>query len=112
MEPRLNESELHVAAGLNHLSTRCISHLLSLMYSRSKCPSFLDDRDLPTRQFDKIKFKVIRPDVKKAFRSPNYLGSSPWDRLPADTQKSRTKSRFKCEVEKHVKNGLFDNVKI
>ena len=112
VQPRLNEGELHLAAGLDLLSTRRINHLLFLMYNRSKNPDLLDNRDLPTRQFDKVKFKVINPNIKKAFKLPNYLGAQLWDMLPKETQKMPTLHKFKNEVAKHVKNALFENAKV
>ena len=90
VQPRLDETGLHAEAGLELLETRRIKHLLNSMYFRSKNPVLLDDRNLPTRLFDKVKFKVIKPNVKKAFRSPNYLGAQYWDKLPRDTQVANT----------------------
>ena len=78
------------------------------MYHRSKCPVFLDARPLVTTQFDKIKFKVITPNIKKAFKSPNYLGAQLWDKLPLDVQLSAACGIFKTEVKSHIAAGLFD----
>ena len=66
---RLDEPGLHNEAKLLLLEKRRVVHLLSIMYHRSKCPVFLDARPLVTRQFDKIKFRVITPNIKKAFRT-------------------------------------------
>ena len=82
IQPKLSEDEMHLEARLDKLDKRRIYHILILMYNRAQNPVMLDDRDLPTRQFDKVKFRVINPNVKKAFRSPNYLGAQLWDRLP------------------------------
>ena len=103
---------MHNLARLDRLDTRRICHLLNIMYHRSKEPKFLDIRDIPTRQLDKVKFKVINPVVKKAFKSPNYLGALLWDMLPKDTQSSGSLHVFKNKVAKHVKNGMFDKVRI
>ena len=67
IQPRLDETEMHVADCLATLTDRGISHLLSLMYPGKikKTPEYLDNRDLPTRQFDKIKFKVIKQKLQK-----------------------------------------------
>ena len=107
VQPRLNENELHLEAKLDMLESRRIYHMLILMYNRSKDPNMIDDRDLPTRQFDKVKFKVINPNVKKAFKSPGYLGAQLWDKLPRDTQLSRSVHDFKCKCLAHIRNGLF-----
>ena len=105
--PPLNEHELHQAAGIQLLKYRRMMHLLAIMYHRAKVRYYLDVRDIPTRQFDKIKFKLIAPVVKIAFKSPNYLGAQLWDLLPADTQTADSYAIFKHKVQKHIKDGLF-----
>ena len=51
---------MHNTAKVDMLETRRICHLLSVLYYRSKDPKLLDDRhELPTRQFNKVKFKVL-----------------------------------------------------
>ena len=109
---RLTELEMHSSANLDTLETRRICHLLNVMYYRSREPTLLDKRDLPTRQFDKIKFKVLNPVIKKSFKSPNYLGAKLWDMLPQDTQTSSGIHEFKNKVDKHVKGGLLKDLKI
>ena len=70
-----SEDESHREAGLLILKQRRILYLLSVMYCRSKSEPLLDLREIHTRQFDKIKFKVINPVIRKAFKTPNYLGA-------------------------------------
>ena len=108
VQPKLSEQELHLEAGLDTLENRRTYHMLILMYNRAKNPDMLDNRDLPTRQFDKVKFKVITPNVRKAFKSPNYLGAELWDRLPRDTQLSRTIHDFKRKCRTHIRDVLFN----
>ena len=108
VNPKLDEEGLHNRANLTKLQQRRTLHLLSLMYKRSKLDLYLDKRDIPTRQFDKVKFKVINPVVKKAFKSPNYLGSQLWDKLPRDTQLAPTFNIFKMWVKKHIAAGMFN----
>ena len=108
--PPPNENELHRAAGIQLLKYRRITHMLSIMYHRAKVNEYLDVRDIPTRQFDKIKFKVIAPVIKVAFKSPNYLGAQLWDLLPIDTQTAGSYAVFKHKVQKHITAGLFNGV--
>ena len=108
--PKLDERELHLEAKITTLDLRRILHLLSIMYHRSKIALYVDRRDIRTRQFDKIKFKVMNPNVKKAFKSPNYLGARVWDLLPRDTQTAPTYNLFKYKVKQHIATGLFNNV--
>ena len=81
-----------------------------MMFHRAKHDHFLDKRNLGTRQFDKIKFKVINPVVKKAFKSPNYYGAQLWDLLPLETQTEPTYNRFKYKIKQHIAAGMFNNV--
>ena len=108
--PRLSEAEMHNAANLTHLKFRRIHHLVNIMYHRSKIDKYRDNRHLPTRQFAKIKFKVITPNIKSAFKSPNYLGAQLWDMLPLDVQTAPTYSLFKYRVKRHIATGLYNNV--
>ena len=78
------------------------------MYHRSKNVELLDIRDIQTRQFDKIKFKVINPVIKKAFKTPNYLGALLWDKLPKETQLLGSFAGYKREIKKHCAEGLFN----
>ena len=107
-DPQLDEQGLHAEADILLLKQRRVLHLLNLMFHRSKKDVYLDKRQMPTRQFDKIKFKVIAPQVKKAFRSPNYLGAQLWDALPLDTQTSPTFGLFKSRVIRHIAAGMFN----
>ena len=106
--PKLSEDELHREAGLLMLKRRRILHLLSIMYRRSKSELLLDLREIHTRQFDKVKFKVINPVISKAFKAPNYLGAQLWDLLPKETQTSATFSAFKYRVKTHLNAGIFN----
>ena len=85
-------------------------HLLSIMYHRSKVPELLDNRDIRTRQFDKIKFKALTPTTKNAFKTPNYLGALLWDTLPLDTQCAGSFTEYKLKVKKLTAEGLFNEM--
>ena len=110
VQPRLDEDELHARANVLLLNQRRIFHLLGIMYHRSKVDKYLDKRDVRTRQFDKVKFVVLQPLVKKAFKTPNYYGAQLWDRLPKDTQLSGSYKEFKCKIKKHITAGMYNNV--
>ena len=91
---------MHNYAGLDFPDTRRICHPSRLMYHRSKDVKLLDNRALPTRQFDEVKFKA------------NYLGAQLWDILPKDTQLSTSYCEFKNKIAKHVKAGMFKNLRL
>ena len=106
-QPPLSEEEMHSEANVMRLENRRILHLLNTMYHRSKLDSYLDKREIQTRQFDQIKFKVLHPNIKSAFNSPNYCGAQLWDKLTIDTQSSGSFVEFKRKVKKHIAGGLF-----
>ena len=62
-------------------------------------------RDINTRQFEKIKFKTLRPNIKKA---PVYYGAQLWDKLPLDMQVAVSYVDFKHRVRRHIPVGLFE----
>ena len=105
--PKLDEAGLHSKANLLMLKHSCALHLLMSMYHRSRKPDYLDECNLATRQFDKIKFKVTKPVIKKAFKSPGYLGAQLWDLLLLDSQTAPTSVSFKSKVKRHIAAGLF-----
>ena len=108
--PPLSEDELHRKPKVQMLACRRKMHLLTIMYQRAKNKDYLDVRDLPTRQFDEIKFKVINPVIKIAFKSPNYYGSQLWDKLPLETQSAGSYTSFKNKVQKYIVAGTFNNL--
>ena len=58
--------------------------MAGLMYKRTQQPVYLDDRQIPIRQFDKIVLKVPDVNLTKTFKSPVYLGSNLWNAFPRD----------------------------
>ena len=109
-QPGLDEDVLHELAKVMPLKNRRILHLLGVMYHRSKADKYLDKREVPTRQFDKIKFIVPHPNIKKAFKTPNYFCAQLWDLLPDDTQRAGLFNEFKSKTKRHITAGLFDRV--
>ena len=79
------------------------------MYHRSRKPDYLDERNLATHQFDKIKFKVIKPVIKKAFKSPGYLGAQLWDLLLLNTRTAPTSVSFKSKVKGKLANTFNED---
>ena len=53
-------------------------HLCGQMYMRSRVPKYIDQRELPTRQFDRIVLKIPDVILTKTFKSPIYNGSQMW----------------------------------
>ena len=78
--------------------------MMGLMYNRAKNPEYLDDRQLPTRQFDKIVLKVPDVELTKTCNSPIYKGSSLWNSLPRNVQVSENYKQFKFHYKQYLKH--------
>ena len=88
--------------GIENLETRRRLHLVGLMYNRSKVSEYLDERQLPTRQFDKKVLKIPDVDLSKTFQSPVYLGSTLWNALPREIQNTDTYKQFKYLYKQYL----------
>ena len=86
--------------GIGKLKTRRDLHLCGVMYNRARKEEYLDRRELPTRQFDKIVLNV--PDVllTKSFNTPIFKGSHLWNSLSTEVQISPTYKEFKYRYKK------------
>ena len=45
-----------------------------------------DTSNFPTTQYDKVKFKIYKPVIKRALMSPIYFGAQLREILPKETQ--------------------------
>ena len=52
--------EMHTRIGIGKLGYRSDLHLCSQMYRHSRVPDYIDQRDIPPRQFDKIVLKTLK----------------------------------------------------
>ena len=85
------------------LSKMCKVHLAGLMFKRSKQPEYIDERPIPTRQFDKIVLKIPNVNLTKTFNSPIYSGSVLWNALPRNIQDSDSYKTFKYQYKQLIK---------
>ena len=74
-----------------------------LMYKRAQNPGYIDDRQLPTRQFDKKVLKIPDVELTKSFKSPFYKASTLWNSLPRGIQDSDTYKQFKYQYKQYLK---------
>ena len=77
------------------------------MYIRSKTVSYLDQRNLPTRQFDKIVLRIPGTKLTRTARAPACMGSRIWNDLPLDVQHSRTYKQFKWKARKYLLTAML-----
>ena len=81
--------------GIGRLRYRSDLHLCGQMYKRSKMEEYIDNRDLPTRQFNKIVLKIPDVILTKSFNSSIFKGANLWNALPHNVQLSPTYKEFK-----------------
>ena len=67
--------EMHRRIGVGKLDFRRDLHLCGLMYRRSRVEDYIDNRELLTRQFDKIVLKIPDVNLTSTFKSSIYKGS-------------------------------------
>lgn len=98
----LSLPELHNNAKLTSVEQRASRQLTCLMYKRSHNPS-----DYPllttarhTRQNEKIRFDLPKPNSEKFKRFPLYVGSKLWDLLDHSTQRTPEYFHFKAKLPK------------
>ena len=95
----IDTDEMYNRSGVGKLQFRRSLHLCGQMYRRSRNPKYLDDRDLATRQFDKIVLKIPDVILTKTFQSPLYKGSQLWNTLPQEIQNCDTYPKFKYQYK-------------
>ena len=71
----MTSDEMCQNMGKGKLKERRDLHLCVFMYRRSKCEEYIDDRKLPSRQFDKMVMKVPELALTKSFDIPGFKGS-------------------------------------
>ena len=98
--------EMHERIGTGKLDYRRDLHLCGQMYRRSRVPKYIDQRELPTRQFDRIVLKIPDVILTKAFKSPIYNGSQMWNALPQHVQNCETYKDFKYQYKQHTLGRL------
>ena len=86
---------MHIRLGISKLKQRRDLHLCGLMYKRAKQNEYIDDRELQTRQFDKVVLKIPDVALTKSFSMPCYKGPTLWNILPRNVQLSPTYKEFK-----------------
>ena len=96
----MTTEEMFVHMDIGKLRVRQRLHLCGQMYKRAQKNEYVDNRDLPTRQFDKIVLRV--PDVllTKSFQTPIYKGAHLWNALPREVQISPTYKEFKYRYKR------------
>ena len=102
--------ELHILTGVNSLKERAESHLLKIMYKRSRLTDYLNDDPRPTRAFDGPILDVPFPNNELFKKSVLYRGSTLWnDTNPLD-RNIATFLSYKTKLKKDLKLKLLANI--
>lgn len=93
--------QLYEISKSDKLQERRDTHLLNLMYGRSKQMAYRDLRDIPTRTHQGCPLYIPKPKVNAYMKSPLYRGGTLWNNLPAKIQTAPTYNSFKSNLLKH-----------
>ena len=96
---RITIEQLHSEAKLQSVEQRSEFHLLKLIFDYSKNPDHVKQPPRLTRAGEKIIFDIPTRCNEKYLNSPLYVGSTIWNMLDNDVQRSETLDIF----IKHVK---------
>ena len=77
----MSTEDMHANICVGKLREQRELHLCGLMYKRSKDIDYIDARNLPTRQFDKVMLKTPDVVLSKSFNIPMFKGSNLWNNL-------------------------------
>ena len=102
----MSTADMHIRMGIGKLKERRELHLCGLMYRRSRNDEYIDNRNLPTRQFDKIVLRVLDVLLTKSFDIPLFKVSNKWNNLPRVVQESPTYKEFKYRYRNFVRDHL------
>ena len=94
----ISRNELHKEAKLLSLEQRREKQLLILMYKLTQKGMCRKVTNRPTRQQEKCVFKTDTKIGKKYEKSPYYIGTKLWDKLPNETQFVDTVFEFKDRI--------------
>lgn len=94
--------DLHTQAKLTSLDQRASRQLTCLMYKRSRDPTKYPLHIPPraTRQNEKIRFDLPKPNYEKFKKFPLYVGSKLWEELDHTTQRIPDYLHFKASLPK------------
>ena len=98
---KLSVSEMHEEANIEYLKLRRETHLLTLMFDRSRQIQYIDTTDRVTRQANAILLKSPLAKTEKFARSPLCNGSKMWNALPVKVRQAQSKLHFKRLLDKY-----------
>ena len=98
-----------VLTGVNSLKDRAESHLLEIMYKRSRLPDYLNNDPRPTRDFDGPVLDVPFPNNEIFKKSVLYRGSTLWNNTSRLDRNIATFYSYKIKLKQNLKIKLLVN---
>ena len=95
VEARTKTSAAHLSSKVARLADRRVAHLRNYMYKRSQNESYLDKRQVNTRERDAKVFKVFIPKGEAYKQSVLYKGAVEWNNLEVETRNINSYLAFK-----------------
>ena len=86
---------IHRQARVNLLEDRRSTHLLNMMFQRSKVDEYVDSRNIYTRRHDGVTLKIPKPNKESFKKSVIFRGGTLWNLLPGEVRNLPTLSDFK-----------------
>ena len=104
---RYNRNEIYTESGVNTLRDRADTHLLKLMYKRSRDPKYLDGNALiQTRRRDAPTRWVPFPSFETTRKSVIYRGSELWNNQPPGIRNIPTFEAYKDNPKQENRRKL------
>ena len=111
LEDHISIELLHKNGNLISLEQRRVKQLLAIMYKLAKNPDNIVVPARNTRRHDKKVFRVDNKIGTKYAKSPFYIGTKIWDKLPLNEQNVETMFEFKAFISNRydtfVKNFMY-----
>ena len=92
------------------LADRRVAHLRNYMYKRSQEESYLDKREVNTRERDANVFKVFIPKGEAYKRSVLYKGAVEWNNLEVETRNINSYLAFKNKQKNWMIGTIYNQM--
>ena len=96
--------EIHRRCNLHRLKHRRKLHMLSFIYNFKNDESYIDNRDIRTRQREGVLFKINRIDHYRARLNPMYRAVLAWNELPVQIRNIESNVGFKKAYKASIGN--------
>ena len=110
VEARTRTSDVHLRSKVARLADRRVAHLRNYMYKRSQDESYLDKREVNTRERDANVFKVFIAKGEAYKRSVLYKGAVEWNNLEVETRNINSYLAFKNKQKNWMIGTIYNQI--